>query len=571
MRITTAIAIALVIPAFGSAELKETALCGTFPGRGPLELAKHANSQERLARSGGPREPQFLQAPRLEVSGDLVLMSDDGSIVTEANPFDLRERTLAFSPAGSRAFLYRAGGGGIDAGAGDRIGIGDDVSRTFDLSFDFPFFGQSYRRLFLNSDGNFTFGEGDSASTARSLERFLGGPPRIALFFADLDATAGGEVRVLNGADRFVVTWDAVPEWGKEEPSTFQIEIVRDGTIYMRYGAVVSAAGGIVGVAPGGTGEGDVSLVDFGGESREIAGGIAERFLRGRTIDNLAVSRSFYRELSDSYDSLVVWTNFESDLDDAFAYSVAVSNDASGTGDETYDFSEAWESEGELETYVFMGNLRRYPRDPNGRVLGAASRPTALALLAHEVGHRFLTSAEIVHPGVAVDVLLGRQSMHWSFFLDTDASFLEGNDIVEESPGRFRTVETVSRYSRLDLYLMGLAEASEVAPFFVVTGASASVFGEPLDNESTPREGVAITGTRADLTIDEVIRALGERRPRASEAPSTFRHAWVLLTRQNEPPSSEDVAQLHDARNAFLGFFNEKTLGRGHIEIRIGR
>ena len=566
MRIITAISISLTISSLSSAELKEKALCGTFPGRGRLELAKHADLRERLGRSGAPRA---LQVPRLEVSGDLVLVSDDGSLVSEANPFDLRESTLMFSPAGSRGFLYRAGSGGIDAGAGERIGIGDDVSRIFDLSFDFPFLGQSYRRLFLNSDGNLTFGEGDSASTQRSLERFLSGPPRIALFFADLDATAGGEVRVLNAPDRFVVTWDAVPEWGKEEPSTFQIEIVRDGTIYMRYGAIVSAGSGIVGVAPGGGGE--VSLVDLGGEPRELAGAIAERFLRGRTIDNPAVSRSFYRELTDSYDSLVVWTNFESDEDDAFAYSAAVSNDASGTGDDTYDFSETWGSEGELETYVFMGDVRRYPRDPNGRVLGAASRPTSLGLLAHEVGHRFLTSAEIVHPGVAVDVLLGRQNSHWSFFLDTDASFLEGNDIQEESPGRFRTVETVSRYSRLDLYLMGLAPAAEVAPFFVVTGASASVFGEPLDNESTPREGVVITGTRTDLTIDEIIVALGERRPRVGEAQSTFRHAWVLLSRRNEPPTSEDIGKLHDARNAFLGFFNEMTLGRGHIETRIGR
>ena len=567
MRITTEIALALSIASLGSAELKEKTLCGTFPGRGRLELAKHADLRERLSRGGGPRA---LQAPRLEVSGDLVLLTDDGSIVSEANPFDLKERTLVFSPAGSRAFLYRAGGGGLDAGAGDRIEIGDDVSRTFDLSFDFPFLGQSYRHLFLNSDGNLTFGEGDSASTARSLERFLSGPPRIALFFADLDPAAGGEVRVLNLPDRFVVTWDAVPEFGEEEPNTLQIEIVRDGTIYMRYGAIMNAASGIVGIAPGGSG-GDVSLVDFGGGPRELAGAIAERFQRGRNIDNLAVSRTFYRELTDSYDSLVVWTNFDSDEDDAFAYSVGVSNDASGAGDDVYDFAEAWGSEGELETYVFMGDVRRYPRDPNGRVLGAASRPTALGLLAHEVGHRFLARASIVHPGAASDVLLGRQSAHWSFFLDTDASFLEGNDIVEESAGRFRTVETVSRYSRLDLYLMGLAPASEVAPFFIVTGASANLFGEPLDNESAPREGVIITGTRTDLTIDEVIRALGERQPGAGEAQSTFRHAWVLLSRRGEPPTSEDIGKLHDARNAFLGFFNEMTLGRGHIETRIAR
>ncbi len=570
MRIPSAIALVLSISASSSAELKDQALCGTFPGRGRLELAKHADLRERLNRRG---EARRLQGTRLEVSGDLVLISDDGTLVSEANPFDLRERTLVFSPAGSRGFAYWTDVAGVDFSAGDRIGIGDDVSRSYDLSFDFPFLGQSYRRLFLNSDGNLTFVEGDSASTERSLERFLSGPPRIALFFADLDATAGGEVRVLNVPDRFVVTWAAVPEWGKEEPSTFQIEIVRDGTIYMRYGAIVSAASGIVGVAPGGGGGGggEVSLVDLGGEPRELAGAIAERFLRGRTIDNLAVSRSFYRELSDSYDSLVVWTNFASDEDDAFAYSVPVANDASGTGDGVYDFTAEWGSEGELETYVFMGDVRRYPRDPNEPVLGAASRPTTLGLLSHEVGHRFLAMAEVLHPGVAVDVLLGRQSSHWSFFLDTDASFLEGNDIQEESPGRFRTVETVSRYSRLDLYLMGLADASEVAPFFVVTGASANVFGEPLDNESTPREGVVITGTRTDLTIDEVIRALGERRPRVGEAQSTFRHAWVLLSRPNEPPTSEDMGKLHDARNAFLSFFNEKTLGRGHIETRVGR
>jgi hypothetical protein len=559
-------ALLLTASVLASAELKEGYLCGTFPARGSLELAKHRDLNDRLK---GRREGLALQGPRLEISGDLVLMTDDGSIVSEAHPFDLGTRVLVFSPAGDRGFAYWTTPGAIEAG-GERIGIGDDVSRSYDLSFDFPFYGQSYRRLFLNSDGNLTFGELDNASTERSLERFLSGPPRIALFFADLDPSEEGEVKVLNAPDRLVVTWEAVPEFGHEAPNTFQVEIVRDGTIYMRYSSTVNASGGIVGVAPGGS-AGEVNLVDLGGERRELAGAVAERFQRGRRIDNVALSRSFYRELSDSYDSLLVWTNFESDEDDAFAYSVPVSNDASGTGDDAYDFSESWGSEGELETYVFMGDVSRYPRDPNGRVFGAASRPTTLSLLAHEVGHRFLARAFVVHPGVESDVLLGRQSSHWSFFLDSDASFLEGNEIVEESPGRFRTVETVSRYSRLDLYLMGLGEAAEVAPFFVVTGASASAFGEPLDNESSPQEGVVITGTRTDVNIDEIIRALGERLPRAGEAQSTFRHAWVVLSRPDEPATSEELSQLHDARNAFVAFFNEKTLGRGHIETRVAR
>ena len=73
MRVPQATAFALAIAALASAELKEVALCGTFPGRGSLELAKHRDRVERLARRAGPRAQQ---ASLLEISGDLVLMSD---------------------------------------------------------------------------------------------------------------------------------------------------------------------------------------------------------------------------------------------------------------------------------------------------------------------------------------------------------------------------------------------------------------------------------------------------------------------------------------------------------------
>jgi hypothetical protein len=123
----------------------------------------------------------------------------------------------------------------------------------------------------------------------------------------------------------------------------------------------------------------------------------------------------------------------------------------------------------------------------------------------------------------------------------------------------------------LDLYLMGLAPASEVPPFFVVTGASANLFGEPLDHESTPRVGVTITGTQTNLTIDDIVRGMGPREPGFDVAPSTFRHAWVLLTRGGEPPTSADIAQLQEAREAFLAFFRERTLGRGNLVTEIAR
>ena len=46
---------------------------------------------------------------------------------------------------------------------------------------------------------------------------------------------------------------------------------------------------------------------------------------------------------------------------------------------------------------------------------------------------------------------------------------MEGNDIEALGGGAFRTIAAAQRYSRLDLYAMGLATpATEVSPFFFV-------------------------------------------------------------------------------------------------------
>jgi len=64
--------------------------------------------------------------------------------------------------------------------------------------------------------------------------------------------------------------------------------------------------------------------------------------------------------------------------------------------------------------------------------------------------------------------LLGRDQAHWSFFLDSDASVMEGNDIEDKGGGRFETVGIAHGFSALDQYGMGLRAAAEVPPFFYV-------------------------------------------------------------------------------------------------------
>jgi hypothetical protein len=59
--------------------------------------------------------------------------------------------------------------------------------------------------------------------------------------------------------------------------------------------------------------------------------------------------------------------------------------------------------------------------------------------------------------------------MHWSFFLDTGGSPLEGN-AWELAGHDYRTVTdaTSGEFSALDLYLMGAAEAAEVDPMLLL-------------------------------------------------------------------------------------------------------
>ena len=156
-----------------------------------------------------------------------------------------------------------------DAAAADNAnpvqGLEDDDSREIVLPFAFPFFGVQQRTLHLNSDGNVSFETGDVAITDRSLGRMQAGPPRIAPLFRDLDPSRPqGGVRILNEANRVVISWVGVPEYrdaGNGPAQTFQLRLFSDGRIEFAY-SNVSTTEAVTGIAPGGV-KGDPSLVTF--------------------------------------------------------------------------------------------------------------------------------------------------------------------------------------------------------------------------------------------------------------------------------------------------------------------
>ena len=125
--------------------------------------------------------------------------------------------------------------------------------------------------------------------------------------------------------------------------------------------------------------------------------------------------------------------------------------------------------------------------------------------------------------------------------MDSDGSVMEGNEIEDLGGGVFRTATASEKYSRLDLYAMGLATDAEVPRWFFIDA--------PISNrtrETGPMAGITINGTRRDVLIQDVIDALGPRVPAAADSPRVHRQAFVFV-RQAAPCSAPRISPASPA------------------------
>ncbi|MCS7315655.1 MAG: hypothetical protein NZ554_09290 [Bryobacteraceae bacterium] len=510
---------------------------------------------------------------------DIALIEDAGGVVARVNLFNLDRRTLTFTPTRGnyRYELREASYDAEAASAGARLPLGDDDSRRVTLPFRFPFFGQNYEWLYVNSDGNLTFGEPDTSTSERSLGRVTSGPPRIAGLFRDLDPSLSKEgVRVLASPDRLVVSWVAVPEYretGVGPLQTFQIRLYPEGRVEFAYQGITTSSA-VVGIAPGGL-RGETSVVCFlcsEDAGREFPGAVLERFGNRQEIDVVAAAQAFFRAHEDAYDYLVIFNALDVAAGEgALAYEITVRNAVTGIGDPPRDYGRQFGSPRRLKAVINMGSLNQYPPDPYEpiRDLRPFSLESTLAILAHEVGHLFLAYASIrdpLNPGARP--LLGRQLAHWSFVFNSEASHLEGNRIRDDGPGasprRFLTIGNSEQYSPLDQYLMGLRAPEEVEATFLVTNATVSA-------NRSPQRGVAFNGQRLDVRVEDIIAAEGLRRPDHTVAQRRFRAAFLLVVDRNKPVNEYDLRRLDRLRQEFEGYFHESAGGRAWIETALRR
>jgi len=546
----------------------KTIVDGSNRGRLAEAMAVHRQAEERrrnqairqqVEEAAGNRPAITSPAPVAEDIGEIAVLQDTGDLVVPLNIYDVRSTGLRFTRNGSSYTLSKIDGN-FRSTLGNRVTLTDDDSAQMTIPFSFPFYGTGQTAAFVNSDGNITFGEEDKTSADRSLARMAAGPPRVSPFYADLDPTQGtGKVFANAAADQFTVTWCNVRGFDSQRTTTMQATLLPDGSVEMKFADSINLPESVVGISPGHTG--DIALVDLSAGNGSGAGVIAERFAQASSIDTFAVSKKFYSTHPDNFDQLVMWTD-QPFTRDAFAYEQNIANEVRGIGDDIYDFSRAVGSAGRLRSLVYMDWLGKYPEDPAQKFFGENN---SLSILGQEVGHRWLAYVQFRdRTGARSGALLGRDDQHWSFFFDSDASVMEGNDIEDLGGGQFRTVDAVKRFSRLDQYVMGAIPSSQVPPFFYVEN--------PVSNKvrgDAPQIGVTFTGTRRDTLIEDVIAVNGARVPSSADSSKVFRQAFIYIVSNGRSLDTGQVTKMDRFRTQWETFFAQATENKMSANTRL--
>ena len=502
--------------------------------------------------------------------GDIAVIEDDGTIIIPPSKFDLKKRSLLFTPDGdgyrisrekvefNTNFGYRMGYFfGADGGL---LRNADNGYRDLTLlDAQFPFFGVSYDTIFIGTNGYITFTEGDT-NARLSASALATAVPRIAPLWADLDASEQGDIYYNRLDGRHIITWNAVAQASYSGNSTFQAVLYDDGRIAFVY-KTVKARSSLIGLSPGSADQ-DAQPVDLSSPPEEkITGAFFESFSKQKRLELPALTRAFYRTHSDVFDTIYVWTDFSYDNGLGIAHSFNVRNDITGIGLKIFDRGSIYGSPSQLSTIITMGNQNDWPSDPQEHVAGLNS---GITIVCHELGHRWLVYVRFDAEHDIKDDLLGRDNSHWSFLVDTRtnsqgtfSSLMEGNSWRDNGNGTFATSESaVNYFSPLDEYLMGLRPADEVGD---IPYLATDVELKAILREKSPVSGFSISAIRKTATVAQIVEREGVRVPAASNAPKDFRIAFILLTEQGSQPSNATVNKMSKYSDALVRYFSVAT------------
>jgi hypothetical protein len=303
------------------------------------------------------------------------------------------------------------------------------------------------------------------------------------------------------------------------------------------------------------------------------------------------------QQFGDTVDFITVFTTF-ADANVA-AYYFPIKQDTDGLGECDFDRGKTFgclfdQTQGQLQQlqgFVFMNSLatwQDWDRNYDGVVHPFDSFDSAVfSTLGQEVAHRWGSGLRFVDPrtGAVSNKLLGRDGSHWAAFVDTDASVMDGWDWVVDG-NRFDLVGDMDRFNTLDLYTLGANPVASAKPFFFIDGARFDVRGQDLigiDGQAIPGDAVlqlpsdalleqngmriGATGTKVDVTIQDVVDAEGNRCPDPDATQKTFKQAVVLLTRPGQTVAQ--VQGIVDDLNTALATWEDWWLDRTEKRLKL--
>jgi len=169
------------------------------------------------------------------------------------NQFDLSNYSLLLIPDGSAsrylACVKEIAELPVDPAGGINLGLDDDDSGRVTLTgHSVRLYGTSYSTFYAGSNGYLTF-EGADTEYSESIETHFSSK-RVSALFRDFDPSSSGSVSVKELDDRAVVTWDGIPEYGRTNANTFQVEMFYNGNIRVSW-LSVAARSGVAGISEG--------------------------------------------------------------------------------------------------------------------------------------------------------------------------------------------------------------------------------------------------------------------------------------------------------------------------------
>jgi hypothetical protein len=239
-------------------------------GTGPLSWSAGTGSLLEISSSGGILQPGQPEVVRVKLASAVALFPvgiytnalfitnlTTGIVHTrlfslrigqvdylvenfEDDDSDLDFQSLTFTPDGTASHYsvcrQPVTGFFTDPTGGTRAVLGDDTYTYVPLTGPgtVSLFGQSASGIWIGANGEVTFTEGNPNYFQTDLNVFYE-RLRVAALYADLNPLTGGEVSWRQLPDRIAVTWQRVPEYGKNNQNTFQIELFQDGRVRLTW------------------------------------------------------------------------------------------------------------------------------------------------------------------------------------------------------------------------------------------------------------------------------------------------------------------------------------------------